>query len=219
MSECIKKSSLFSNKETTYLPLHIDLSRWKKRDKKFSKDMFNQDQNKRILLFGSSTSTNYRKGFDFLINLFRQHKFKNCKLLIFGEKPKNLDKLNVDYEYIGRINDSHSLSILYSAADILLMPSKIEVFGQVGLEANSCGTPCVIFENTGATDYTKHKENGYISKHLDINDYANGIIWILENVERYKKLSNNCIENIKNNYSDQLLGKKFIQTYQRLLEK
>ncbi|MDA7572816.1 glycosyltransferase [Candidatus Pelagibacter sp.] len=219
MSEKIKKSFLFSEKEVTYLPLHINTNKWKKIDKIFSRNIFNLDQNKKILLFGSSTSTNHRKGFDFLFKLFKQQNFENCKLVIFGEKPKNLNDLNIDYEYVGRIKDNYSLSILYSAADIVLMPSKIEVFGQVGLEANSCGTPCIVFENTGPTDYTKHKENGYVSKYLDIRDYANGINWILDDENRYKELSNNCIENVKKNYNDELIVEKFIQKYLDLLKK
>jgi glycosyltransferase involved in cell wall biosynthesis len=219
MTKKIEKSFLFSHQKITYLPLHINTDKWKKRDKNFSRDIFNQDQNKKILLFGSSTSTSHRKGFDFLFELFKQKKFENCKLIIFGEKPKNLNDLNIDYEYIGRIKDGYSLSILYSAADVMLVPSKIEVFGQVGLEANSCGTPCVIFEDTGPTDYTEHKKNGYISKYLDIEDYAKGINWIIEDEKRYEELSNNCIDNIKKNFNDDLIVDKFIQKYQDLIKK
>ena len=70
------------------------------------------------------------------------------------------------------------------------MPSKIEVFGQISLEASACGTPSVIFENTGPEDWIKHKKNGYVAKYLDIEDYANGINWILEDQERYQNISN-----------------------------
>ena len=87
----------------------------------------------------------------------------NVGVVIFGEKPKNLDQLNIDYKYVGRIKDIYSLNMLYSLSDILLMPSKIELFGQIGMEANACGTPCAIFENTGATDYVRHLKTGYIS--------------------------------------------------------
>ena len=120
----IKKSFIYKQRKIIHIPPNINCAKWKPINKKISKKNFNLNNNKKYLLFGSATSTNHRKGFDFLISLFKQKEFNNCRLLIFGEKPKNLDKLNVDYEYIGRINDSHSLSILYSAADILLISRK-----------------------------------------------------------------------------------------------
>jgi len=217
--QMIKQSNLHKHREVVHIPPNLDFSIWKPRDKKLSKELFGFNDNKKILLFGSATMTNSRKGFDLLINLFKHHKFKNHKLIIFGGKPKNLDDLNIDHEYIGVLKDSYSLNMLYSAADVMLIPSRIEGFGLIGLEANSCGTPCVIFENTGPEDYTKHKKNGYVAKYLDINDYANGITWILDNLERSQELSSRCVENVKNSYNDELLGKKYIQTYQDLLEK
>ena len=214
--DIVKKSKLHEDKKIIHLPLNIDTSIWKPRDIKHSKDFFNLDNDKKILLFGSATSTNERKGFNFLIKLFKEKKINNCKLLIFGEKPKNLDQLNIDYKYVGRIKDIYSLNMLYSLSDILLMPSKIELFGQIGMEANACGTPCAIFENTGATDYVRHLKTGYISKHLDIDDYANGINWLIEDQNQYKTISQNCREYICKNFSDEIISKKLIDIYSKI---
>ena len=143
--------------------------------------------------------------------------FNNTKLIVFGEKPKNLDKLKIEHSYIGQVNDDRALSLLYSSADVLLMPSKLEVFGQVGLEAQACGTPCVVFENTGLVDFVKHKQTGWVSKYLNINNYAEGINWILENEERYLSLVKKGVELVKENFDDNLIGKEFIKEYQKLI--
>tara|TARA_E500000178_G_scaffold348594_1_gene403961 strand:+ start:5336 stop:6061 length:726 start_codon:yes stop_codon:yes gene_type:complete len=214
--ELVQKSSLHKKKELIHLPLNIDTSEWKPRDIKYSKDFFNLNDDKKILLFGSTTSTNDRKGFDFLINLFKKKDFKKHTLIIFGEKPKNLDQLNIENKYIGRIQDSYSLNMLYSLSDILLMPSKIEAFGQIGMEASACGTPCVIFENTGPVDYVKHLETGYISKYLDIGDFAKGIDFLLNDNENYIKISQNCREHISKNFNDEAVSKKLIDIYSKL---
>ncbi len=213
----VKKSSLHKNKEIFHLPLNIDTSNWKPRNIDLSKDFFKIKSDKNILLFGSATSTNDRKGFDFLIDLFKRKNFENCKLLIFGEKPKNIEELNIENEYIGRIKDIYSLNMLYSLSTVVLMPSKIELFGQIGMEANACGTPCVIFDNTGATDYIEHKKNGYISKYLDIDDYANGINWLLSDESKYKEISINCHKHISENFDDKIITKKFIELYTKII--
>ncbi len=170
---------------------------------------------KKILLFGSATSTNDRKGFDFLKKLFKEKNFEKFKLIIFGEKPKNLDELNIENKFVGRIQDVYTLNMLYSLSDILLMPSKIELFGQIGMEASACGTPCIIFENTGATDYVKHLETGYISKYLDVEDFAKGINFLMSDEGSYKKISHNCREHILKNFNDEKISKKLIDIYSK----
>ena len=217
--EIVKKSFLFKDKEIHHIPLNIDCSIWRKRDKNLAKEIFDIDTKKKVLLFGSATSTDDRKGFDFLIKLFKEKKLNNYQLLIFGEKPKNLKKLEVDYKYLGRIKDSHTLTLLYSLADILLMPSKIELFGQIGMEANACGTPAIIFENTGASDYIKHKFNGYISKYLDVEDFKQGIDYIINDENNYETISQNCQKYIKDNFNNESISSKFIEIYKKLIKK
>ena len=39
------------------------------------------------------------------------------------------------------------------------MPSRIEAFGQVALEAGSCSLPTISFRNTGVEDIVDHKKN------------------------------------------------------------
>jgi D-inositol-3-phosphate glycosyltransferase len=51
---------------------------------------------------------------------------------------------------VGRV-DQHNLPPYYSAADVLVMPSRYESFGMVGLEALACGIP-VVATPVGAVD-------------------------------------------------------------------
>ena len=56
-----------------------------------------------------------------------------------------------------------------------IMPSLIEAFGQVALEAASCNVPTVIFGDTGVEDIIDHKINGYIAKYKSSDDLYEGI--------------------------------------------
>ena len=39
------------------------------------------------------------------------------------------------------------------------MPSRIEAFGQIVLEALHCGTACIIFKDTAMVDLIDHKKS------------------------------------------------------------
>ena len=80
--------------------------------------------------------------------------------------------ININETFNGK---SDKLKFIYSASDILLTPSILEAFGQVAIEAASCGTPSIGFENTGLSDAIKHKQTGYLAKYLNKNDFDNGI--------------------------------------------
>ena len=48
--------------------------------------------------------------------------------------------------------DLKYLTEIYSASDLLVVPSLVEAFGQVALEAASCNLPTVAFNDTGLSE-------------------------------------------------------------------
>ena len=77
------------------------------------------------------------------------------------------------------MQDPQNLAEIYSAADVTVVPSTLEAFGLVAQEATHCGSPCLVFNNTGLTSVIEHKKNGYVSNFTSINDMCNGIDWCL----------------------------------------
>jgi glycosyltransferase involved in cell wall biosynthesis len=73
------------------------------------------------------------------------------------------------------------LCALYSAVDVMVVPSRQEAFGQTASEAQACGTPVVAFDIGGLPDIIEHHHTGYLAKAFDTEDLANGILLALEN--------------------------------------
>jgi glycosyltransferase involved in cell wall biosynthesis len=114
---------------------------------------------------------------------------------------------------MGNLKDDNSLALVYSASEVMLVPSTEEGFGQTALEAMSCGTPVVAFDGTGVCDLITHKENGYISEWSDSRDYAAGILWCigLGDGVRVK-----CRETVEAEYTLILQAQRYLRLYQSI---
>ena len=100
--------------------------------------------------------------------------------VIGDELDSDLVKPQIDIYSIGLLRDEISLVVAYNAADCVVVPSRYESFGQVALEAQSCGVPVVAFDNSGPADIVAHNETGYLARAFDVDDFSNGIISVIE---------------------------------------
>ncbi len=94
-----------------------------------------------------------------------REKHPDVKLVIAGKGPKEdeLKKAVPDAVFLGWV-DHKKLPAVYSAADMLLLPSKFDTFGCVVLEAMSCGLPVTAYNTKGPKDIIENGKNGYLAK-------------------------------------------------------
>jgi D-inositol-3-phosphate glycosyltransferase len=71
------------------------------------------------------------------------------------------------------------LADFYSAAELILVPSRSESFGLVALEAQACGTPVVAASTGGLRYVVDDGETGFLVTGWDPADYAERLLWIL----------------------------------------
>ena len=140
-------------------------------------------------------------------------------LLFFGKLDESLvRKLGLDYKNLGYLNDTISLRLAYSAASVFVAPSIMEAFGKTLTESMACGTPVVAFNATGPQDIINHKINGYLAKPFNSADLANGIEWVLEDEDRWKKLSQNAREKVVQEFDIVKVAKKYEDLYKYILK-
>lgn len=183
MYEKVNQSELFKGKEIKIIALPIDQEFWKPFDKDVCKKFLNINPKKKTIVFGADNFlNNNRKGFETFVEIIKYLKRKKqfeFETILFGE-TKSLDQFkNLNFKNMGYINDDYTKRLIYSAADVTVVPSTLEAFGLVAQEATHCGSPCLVFNNTGLTSVIEHKKNGYVSNFTSINDMCNGIDWCL----------------------------------------
>jgi len=224
LAKCAKKSSLFYKTRVEVIPNGIDLSRFKPIDKNIARDILCLPKDKKLILFGAMSAINdQNKGFHLLKQSLKKFKLignKNIEFVVFGSsKPKNEENLGFKIHYLGRLNDEISLALVYSTADVFIIPSIQENLPDTVMESLSCGIPVVAFKVGGIPDMIDHQKNGYLAKPFDTADLANGIKWVLEDDTKLKELSKNAREKVINEFDIVKVVEKYKDLYEDILKR
>jgi glycosyltransferase involved in cell wall biosynthesis len=194
-AECARTSSLFKDRRIEAIPYGLDTSVYKPVNQQTARSLLNLPQDKKLILYGaaSGVTSDPRKGFQFLYPALKSlsaSKWQDqLEVAVFGmSEPKTPIDLGLKSHYLGRFSDDVALSLVYSAADVMVVPSTHETFGQTASEALACGTPVVAFDVTGLKDFVSHQQNGYLAHPYEVEDLIKGITWVLEDDERLHKL-------------------------------
>jgi glycosyltransferase involved in cell wall biosynthesis len=176
----VKRSPLLGHYDIKIIPNGLDTHRYRVIPKPIAREILQLPQDKKIILAGGvSLLKEPHKGWDLLCETAQLFKSQAEILwVIFGQQQApGLEGLPVSC--LGSLTDDVALALAYSAADVMVVPSRQEAFGQVATEAMACGTPVVAFAETGVQDIVDHQVNGYLAQPFDPQSLAQGIRWVL----------------------------------------
>jgi len=220
LARCAQQSALFKGRHVVNLPNPIDTELFKPVDKDFSRELLNLPKDKKIVLFGAMNATvDPNKGFAELSQALSMLKSTDIELVVFGSgKPLAPPDFGFKTHYLGHLSDDLSLKILYSTADVMVVPSLQENLSNAIMESLSCGTPVVAFNIGGNPDMIDHKQNGYLAVPYEPSDLASGIEWVLNSPE-YRSLCNNAREKVVREFESSKVAKQYMELYSRILSK
>ena len=137
-----------------------------------------------------------RKGLSCLIKAVALLKEKEVKLLVVGKDRKKpylhlVRRLGLDGKVIfaGGSRETHKF---YAAADVFILPTLYEPFGNVCLEALSCGLPLIISRSSGAAEIISEGKEGFLLNNPENPEEMARKIKMTFEREFRKKLSRNA---------------------------
>lgn len=175
--------------------------------------------NQKIVLFAGRLS--HLKGVDILLNAAKIYEKENIITVIAGNGAlrKELKVLAKQLElkkvyFIGH-RSQRTLKKLYNIADVFAMPSRMEAFGLVAIEALACGTPVVCSETGGMKDYIT-PEVGKLIKSEDAKDLAKSLLQVINNSNRYDR--EKLEKYVKENFAQEKSINKIIELYNEIID-
>lgn len=219
LKDIAQASALTRGLPVTVIPNVLDTTLFHPSDRQEARRALGLPFDRKIILMGAARINDPIKGFEYLrqaLETFRNR--TDLFLVLFGGIKGDdsfLKELPVPYLSTGLLTDTTQIARLYAAADVTVVPSHYETFGQTLIESMACGCPAVSFDNSGQRDIIDHQLNGYLARYPDPGDLAAGIEWVLTHPEP-SLLSEACIRKVQAEYTEAVIARKYRELYNRL---
>jgi len=220
LAEEARRSPLLQDKRVEVIPNGLNLEIFQPRDKNVARELLNLPQNKKLILFGAQQAARSRKGGDLLQETIKQlagmKDKENYEIVLFG---KGIAELSYDFpvHQLGLLRDQLSLNLMYAAADVFVAPSRQDNLPNTIMEALASGTPCAGFKIGGVPEMIDHEINGFIANPFDTGKLALGLKWILEDKDRWQKLSKAAREKAVREYDQYIQVKSYQALFNELI--
>lgn len=160
---------------------------------------------------------------DEIVRAFEVAKEKNSELKLvmagdtggkFGEKVLSIienSKYKDSIEVLGRVSEEKKTELMQKAY-LIAVTSVKEGWGLIVTEANSQGTPAVVYDVDGLRDSVRHNETGLVCSENTPACLADNINKLLKNKDEYERLRKNAWE-----WSKQITFEKSYEDFKSII--
>jgi len=220
LCDCAYRSFLFRDARVEHIPVGMDLEVFAPTKKEEARKILGLPFDKKLVLFGAVNAVDdRRKGFKYLIDALKilTREKDRLELLIFGStQSDDVRRCNLKANFLGNIADNHRMSLVYSAADVFVAPSRQDNMPATVMESLACGTPVVAFDIGGMPDMIEPMKNGYLAKPFQSDDLARGIKWVVDHVDQVA-LSNRSRAKMMAEYNIKDIARRYLDLYKNIL--
>jgi len=155
-----------------------------------------------------------------IFSLVRQK--RKARLLMVGDGPDrpkaewlaNTHGVAGEVLFVGKQSD---MSQLLSISDILLLPSDLESFGLVALEAMACEVPVIATRVGGVPEVVRHGVDGFLYDVGDVSSMAEGCLAILDNPQLRSDLGQAARDRARRNFCASTIVLQYEDLYRRTI--
>ena len=220
LGELARASGIFPS-QTSFqvIDYGFDVEQFKPIEKSSARRQLKIETDATLVLFGAEDISSYRKGFHHLVSALKKLNTTNpVECLVFGkgeisDKNRRLPKMHS----LGFIDSIEKQRLVYSAADVYVMPSREDNQPQTALESLACGTPVIAFRTGGVPEYIIPNETGLLADVGDEHELARRISWMVDHPDRRSEMGQKGRQLCEIRFNAQRQSDAYQDLYYRLL--
>jgi glycosyltransferase involved in cell wall biosynthesis len=165
----------------------------------------------------------FLKGFDLLLRAVASLRRTDIRLLLVGDGPERaaLERLSAELglqnvvRFVGA--QAEPFGIL-EGADLGVVPSRFESFGNAIIEMFAAGIPVVAFDvDYGPREIIRNLENGLLVREVDSEGLAQGLKALLEDGGMRKRMAENAASDARRLYDIGTVMRRYYECFESLL--
>jgi glycosyltransferase involved in cell wall biosynthesis len=212
----VRRSSLMGNLDVEVIPYGLDAEAFQPRDRLQARQMLGVPADARVMLFVAQWLGDSYKGMATLVEALEKLKHdQNLFLLVLG-RGDAVEQCQIPSRHLGSITEDERLSVVYSAADLFLLPSLEDNFPNTALEALACGLPVVGSNVGGIPEIVREAQTGVLFERGNAEALAHAIKSILPEHEQLRRMSANCRDTVLKEYTLEIQAQRYLDLYDSL---
>lgn len=146
-----------------------------------------------------------------------------CHFLVAGVGMAENEEMGELLRKYGPANHVHLLGVrrdvasLFAAADVFLLPSRVESFPISIMEAMTLGLPVVASTAGGIPDLVRHGLDGFLHESADVAGMARSVVELLDDAGLRARLGGAGKQRVLKEFSLRKLGDRALRQYEHLL--
>jgi glycosyltransferase involved in cell wall biosynthesis len=209
------RSSLLRSRPVSVIHYGLDTEIFRPFNRAHARQALGIPDGSRVLMFAADSVDDERKGGRYVREALARLETPVFLLTAGRGQPPALDK--VQGLHLGVVESEHLMALAYNAAEVFLMPSVQEAFGQTALEAAACGTPVVAFEEGGIPEVVIHEDTGLLCSARDALDLAQAVDRLLSDNVLRRRLGANARAHVEAKFTYQICAGRYVRLYEDLL--
>lgn len=196
----------------------LNVEHYKPVDKSVAKAALRIPADKFAIGFSCLDFLERRKGAELLMDALKIFPAKEIVLLVLGagQLPRNLT--DVETIAFGSLSSPRLQSLFYSASDVFAMPSRVETFGNVAMEAMACETPVVAYPAGGLADVVADGETGLMEPEIgSVPGLARMLDWMWKHPTERVAMGAAGRRRVVEKFSDSLMARRYTELYHELV--
>jgi glycosyltransferase involved in cell wall biosynthesis len=205
-------------KSISTISLGLDVENFRALRKDAAREALGIAEGKYVIGFACSDVTERRKGAHLLIEALKLLPLQNVVLLVFGNGQWPKGSVNVETISLGHLTSPRLQSLCYSAIDVLAMPSLVETFGMVAMEAMACETPVAAYKTGGLVDLISDMETGLTDDEVgSVAGLVRMLEWFRAHPRERLAMGKAARRRVCDKFTSDLMAERYDQLYGELL--